>query len=230
MAACHFPGIAFGEVRVWQLTLSCRQACFYAARKQAFSMDHFITGGLPTWETSSCQDWQTFSCVTNPYSNGDWRTWSISWKQFICLVCQTQEQAPRFKFDKRLCFFDMWKKNKKEKERNKKVNGIFDKEPHGDWKFWEPQGQPSVLRLRKVRSRGGTSWQIYEAEVTSNRPLILPVCGAGGGCHPDTPAGSRGWHSPDKVTMVRGLPSALNSWKSKPVSLPVIIWIQHFNS
>lgn len=127
MAACHFPGIAFGEVRVWQLTLSCLQACFYAARKQAFSMDHFITGGLPTWETSSCQDWQTFSCVTNPYSNGDWRTWSISWKQFICLVCQTQEQAPRFKFDKRLCFFDMWKKNKKEKERNKKVNGIFDR-------------------------------------------------------------------------------------------------------
>ena len=82
-------------------------------------MDHFITGVLPTWETASCQDWQTFSCINDPALRWELRTWSISWKGFICFVCQTQAEAPRSKFCKRLCFFDMWKKNKKRRERQR---------------------------------------------------------------------------------------------------------------
>lgn len=68
---------------------------FMQQENRLFSMDHFIMGGLPTWKTPSCQQWQTFSCITNPYSHGKWKTWLINWEQLIFLLCQ--EQAPRFK-------------------------------------------------------------------------------------------------------------------------------------
>ena len=134
-------------------------------------MNHFITGVLPTWETASCQDWQTFSCVNDPALHWELRTWSISWKEFICFVCQTQAQAPRSKFCKRLCFFDMWKKNKKRRERQRQESQwYFRRRASWGLEVLRTQSQSTVVHVRKEMPKGDASWQIYGAKMTSDRP------------------------------------------------------------
>ena len=62
------------------------------------------------------------------------------------------------------------KTRKEERDRDKKVNGIFEEEPRGDWKFREHQSQSTVVHVRKEMPRGDASWQIYGAKMTCDRP------------------------------------------------------------
>lgn len=85
MMACPFWGIAFRRYVYDSLHVIFRLV-FMPQENRLSSMSHFITGGLPAWKTSSCQNWLTFSSTTNPHSHRNWRRiWLISWKQFFNL-------------------------------------------------------------------------------------------------------------------------------------------------
>lgn len=158
MMACPFWGIAFRRYVYDSLHVIFRLV-FMLQENRLSSMIHFITGGLPAWKTSSCQNWLTFSCTTNPHSHRNWRRiWLISWKQFFNLFNMSNSgTSPKVHFLLRDFYHSAFLTLKRKTEQSKKkVNNFFSEETHRDWRFSENIGPMHHITYEKTKVR---RWQ-----------------------------------------------------------------------